>query len=225
MIEHLFITTDRDGRVVHSPGAATPSAIPRIRGAIRRVLKPLYEDCPVQAGLTAPILPTGLLWIFIATVGAHGAQIFDAPDPVTRFSLEDVFADGAADKLAWVSGCRNYRTSEGRGKGCSSTPSGSPRTVSIESTSAAQRRCRRDAGAATRTGRLFIWSETIREQTRRLRCSGICRPNFRVVGQGDGGPHKAQSYDQSQLLHSRRGEFAVSYETSGGWSPSPRIPH
>src|SRR6187200_478134 len=47
MIEHLFITTDRDGQAAYTPmGRRHVRLVQEYEARIDRVSKPLYEDCP-----------------------------------------------------------------------------------------------------------------------------------------------------------------------------------
>jgi len=221
MIEHLFITTDRDGRVVHSPmGRRHLRLFQEYAARIRRVLKPLYEDCPRFRPVDGAYSPYGALYGFSSRLLEHMALKSLTPDPVTRFSLEDVFADGAADKLAWVSGCRKLPHIPRDVAKLFEYPQRFAEDMFDRIEQALRRGVAAgDAGAATRTGRLFILSE----DDPRADSTASLAPDLPVQyfvssDRGMVDAHKAQSYDQSQLLHSRlEGEFAVSYETSGGW--------
>jgi hypothetical protein len=73
---------------------------------ISRLSKPLYDDCQHFRPVDGAYSPYGVLFGFSYNLIEHMALKSLRPDAVTRFSLEDVFADGEGDKLAWVSGWR-----------------------------------------------------------------------------------------------------------------------
>ena len=109
MIEHLFITTDRDGHVVYTPmGQRHVQLLHEYEARIGRVSKPLSDDCPHFRPVAGAYSPYGVLYGFSSDLMEHMALKATQPDAVTHFSLEDVFVDGDAntDKLAWVSGWR-----------------------------------------------------------------------------------------------------------------------
>ena len=107
MIEHLFITTDGDGHVVYTPtGQRHLQLVQEYETLIGRMAKPLYDDCPNFRPIDGAYSPYGVLYGFSSNLLEHMALKTLTPDAVTRFSLEDVFTDGDADKLAWVSGWR-----------------------------------------------------------------------------------------------------------------------
>ena len=109
MIEHLFITTDRDGHVVYTPmGRRHVQLLQEYEARIGRVSKPLHDDCPHFRPVAGAYSPYGVLYGFSSDLIEHMALKALQPDAVTRFGLEDVFVGGDAntDKLAWVSGWR-----------------------------------------------------------------------------------------------------------------------
>ena len=107
MIEHLFITTDGEGRVVYTAmGQRHLQLVQEYETLIGRMAKPLYDDCPSFRPIDGAYSPYGVLYGFSSNLLEHMALKTLTPDAVTRFSLEDVFTDGDADKLAWVSGWR-----------------------------------------------------------------------------------------------------------------------
>jgi hypothetical protein len=107
MIEHLFITTDRDGHVVYTPmGQRHVQLLQEYEARISRLSKPLYDDCQHFRPVDGTYSPYGVLYGFSYNLIEHMALKSLRPDAVTRFGLEDIFAAGEADKLAWVSGWR-----------------------------------------------------------------------------------------------------------------------
>jgi hypothetical protein len=107
MIEHLFITTDRDGHVVYTPmGRRHVQLLQEYETRIGRVSKPLYDVCPHFRPVDGAYSPYGILYGFSSHLIEHMALKASEPDAATHFSLEDVFVGGNTDKLAWVSGWR-----------------------------------------------------------------------------------------------------------------------
>ena len=109
MIEHLFITTNRDGHVGYTPmGQRHVQLLQEYEALIGRLSKPLSEDCPHFRPVAGAYSPYGVLYGFTSHLIEHMALKASQPDAVTRFSLEDVFVgeDANADKLDWVSGWR-----------------------------------------------------------------------------------------------------------------------
>src|SRR5688500_11141236 len=103
MIEHLFITTDGDGHAVYTPmGRRHVQLIQDYEARIGRVAKPLYDDCSNFRPVTGAYSPYGVLYGFSSNLIEHMAFKILQRDAPTRFSLEDVFVGGEADKLAWV---------------------------------------------------------------------------------------------------------------------------
>ena len=107
MIEHLFITTDRDGHVVYTPmGQRHVQLVQKYEARIGRVSKPLYDDCLNFRPGAGAYSPYGVLYGFTSDLIEHMALKTLQPDAVKDFGLEDVFVGGDTDKLAWVSGWR-----------------------------------------------------------------------------------------------------------------------
>jgi len=226
MIEHLFIKTDRDGHVAYTPMGRRHVQLLEEDGArISRLSKPLYDDCqhfrPVD-GAYSPYSPYGVLYGFSSNLIEHMAFKTLQPDAVTHFSLEDVFVGGDAntDKLAWVSGWRKlpHLTREVE------TQFDYPQQFAEDIFDRIERALRRrvsdgEAHAAVQTGRLFILpGDDLQADSKvslipDLPVQYIRSSDMQIVA-----ARKADSYDQTQLLHERlEGEFVLSYKTSGGW--------
>ena len=95
MIEHLFITTDRDGHAVYTPmGRRHVQLLQEYEARIARVSKPLYDDCPHFRPVAGAYSPYGVLYGFSTHLMEHMALKTLQPDAVTHFSLEDVFVGG-----------------------------------------------------------------------------------------------------------------------------------
>src|SRR4029079_18714247 len=120
------------------------------------------------------------------------------PDAVAHFGLEDVFTAGDAGKLAWVSGW---------GHAPHLTPEVTrlfvyPQQFAEDVFARLEQALRRhvfdgEADADTRTGRVIILPDDHPDAD---------------------GAHRAEAYDEQQLLNDRReGRCLLSYETPGGW--------
>ena len=217
MIEHLFVTTDPDGYAVYSPmGQRHVHLLHEYEARIRRLSKPLYDDCQNFRPVDGAYSPYGVLYGFSSNLIEHMAFKTIQPDAAMRFSLEDVFADGEADKLAWVSGWRKLPHIKRDVAKLFEYPQQFAEDIfaRIEGT---LRRCASDseAKAAVQTGRLYILPEGDLQASRipDLPMQYIRSSDMQIVA-----AHRAESHDQTHLLHARlEGEFVLSYKTSGGW--------
>jgi hypothetical protein len=184
---------------------------------ISRLAKPLYDDCQYFRPVAGAYSPYGVLYGFSSNLIEHMAFKTTQPDAVTRFSLEDVFADGDADRLAWVSGWRKLPHI---------TPEVAkrfeyPQQFAEDIFARIEHELRRrvsdsEANTAVPTGRLHILFEEADSKVSLipdLPMQYIRSSDMQIVAAG-----KADSFDQPQLLHGRlEGEFVLSYKTSGGW--------
>ncbi len=110
MIEHVFIETDREGRIVYSPTGERHVRLLKQYGALMdRLIQPLRDDFPRFRPLAGGCSPYGVIFGLPTNHIEHMALKAIEHDAETRFSLEDVFDDGdsSAAKLAWVNGWRN----------------------------------------------------------------------------------------------------------------------
>jgi hypothetical protein len=217
MIEHLFISTDRDGHAVLTPMERRHVQLfKEYEERIRRLSKPLYTDCQHFRPVDGAYSPYGILYGFSSNLFEHMALKTIQLDAATRFSLEDVFTAGEAEKLAWVSGWRKLPHIKPEMAKLFEYPQKFAEDIFARIEHALQRHVSdAEANAAAQTGRLFI----VPEDDSRL--SEIPDLPMRYIQSSDTqivAAHKAESYDQSQLLDDRReGEFLLSYQTSGGW--------
>jgi hypothetical protein len=122
------------------------------------------------------------------------------PDAITRFSLEDVFAGGDADTLAWVSGWRKLPHLQRDVEKLFDYPQQFAEDIFDRIEQALRKRASDDeANAGVQTGRLFIFSDDDLQADSKV----LVIP---------------ESYDENQLLSDRReGKCLLSYQTSGGW--------
>ena len=122
--------------------------------------KPLYDDCPSFRPIDGAYSPYGVLYGFSSNLLEHMALKTLTPDAVTRFSLEDVFTDGDADKLAWVSGWRKLPHITRDVAKLFEYPQQFARDIFNRIEQALHRRVANGAAnAAAQNGRLFILSE------------------------------------------------------------------
>ena len=223
MIEHLFITTDRDGHVVYTPmGQRHVQLLQEYEARISRLAKPLYEDCPHFRPVEGAYSPYGVLYGFSSNLLEHMALKALQPDAVTHFSLEDVFADGEADtdKLAWVSGWRKSPHIDPEVARQFDYPQQFAEDIFDRIVHALRRRVSDgETNAVVQTGRLFILPEDdLQADSKASPIPDLPVHYFRSSDMQIVAAHKADPVDQAQLLHGRlEGEFLLSYETSGGW--------
>jgi hypothetical protein len=221
MIEHLFITTDRDGHAAYTPmGRRHIQLLQEYEGGIRRLSKPLYDDCQHFRPVDGAYSPYGVLYGFSSNIIEHMAFKALSPQATTHFSLEDVFADGDARKRAWVSGWRNLPHIPREMAKLFEYPQQFAEDIFVRIEHALRRRVADDeAQAAVQNGRLFILPEDDLQAA--SKAALIPDLPLRYIRSSDAhivAAHKADSDDQTHLLHGRlEGEFILSYETSGGW--------
>jgi hypothetical protein len=221
MIEHLFITTDHEGRVVYTPvGRRHLQLLGEYAGLISRLSKLLHEECQQFRPVAGAYSPYGVIFGFSSNLTEHMALKALQPDAMTHFTLEDVFADGNADKLAWVSGWRKLPHIEPAVQKLFDYPQQFAEEM-FDRIELALRRSAADgeANAQVQTGHLFILPEDDPEAA--SKASRIADLPVQYIGSSDPqivAEHKAHACDQTRLMHDRReGVFLVSYKTSGGW--------
>jgi hypothetical protein len=218
MIEHLFITVDSDGHAVYTPmGERHVQLVQAYESLIMRLSKPLCDDCQHFRPVDGAYSPYGVLFGYSSNLLEHMAFKTLQPGVAARFSLEDVFADGDADKLAWVSGWRKLPHIKPEVAKLFEYPQQFAEAIFARIEHALQKRTSDDAAhAAVRTGQLYILSGEADSKASLipdLPLQYIPSSDVEIVA-----AHQAVSCTQSQLLHSRfEGEFVVSYKTPGGW--------
>jgi hypothetical protein len=224
MIEHLFITTDRDGHVAYTPmGRRHVDLLQDYEARIGRVSKPLYDDCPTFRPVAGTYSPYGVLYGFSSDLIQHMAFKTLQPDAPTQFGLEDVFVGGDAngDKLRWVSGWRKLPHLAPEVEKQFAYPQQFAADVfgRIEHALLRRRVSGGDAHAGVQTGRLFIFSEDHPQAD--SEASVIPALPVRYIGSSDVqrvATHKADQYAEPHLLNDRQeGRCVLSYKTPGGW--------
>jgi hypothetical protein len=222
MIEYLFIAADRDGRAAYTPmGQRHLQLLEEYTARLARVVEPLYADCARFRPVPGAYSPYGTLYGFSSRLLEHMALKSLAPAAATGFSLEDVFSDGGADELAWVSGWRKLPHIPRDVQKLFDYPQEFAEQIFGRIEAALRKRAEIGGGAsaAARAGRLLLvaedepLSDTKRSSIPELAPRFFLSSDRRLVDDG-----KADTYGQRELLHSRtEGEFLVSYETPGGW--------
>jgi hypothetical protein len=214
MIEYLFVTCEDDGRVAYTPtGLRHVQLLREYAARIARLSTSLLEDIPHFKPLAGGYSPYGVIYGFSSNITEHMAFKSLQTEAVTRFSVEDVFAAGAADtgKLAWVSGWRKLPHVKQEIQKLFEYPQQFAEDIfnRIE-------KALRSSGAVAKTGRLsIVLSDDARQrpQVTDLPLRYFLTSDPQVVNAG-----KALAVAEPRLLHDRReGMFLVSYETSGGW--------
>jgi hypothetical protein len=222
MIEHLFITADRDGHAVYTPmGRRHVQLLQEYEARIGRVAKPLHDDCPSFRPVAGTYSPYGALYGFSSNLIEHMAFKTLQPDAVSRFGLEAVFVGGDAstDKLAWVSGWRKLPHLKPDVEKLFDYPQQFAEDVYERLALALRRRVSDgEANAAAPTGRLFILTG---DDSADSKAPPIPDLPVQYIGSSDRqivAAHKAHSLDEPRLLSDRReGKCVLSYETPGGW--------
>ena len=217
MVEHLFTTTptttEGHGRAVYTPmGERHVRLLEEYAAPIRRITEALYEDVQQLRPADGGYSPFGAIYGFSSNLLEHMALKSVERDAVTRFSLEDVFRTGGADKLEWVNGWRQL-------------PHVDPQVAKLyayRQAFAEQIFARVELALSkpgARTGRLFVVAENDRRADSKV--AAIPDLPVRYIQSSDeeiAAAGKAEACDQAQLLKDRvEGFFVVSYETTGGW--------
>jgi hypothetical protein len=223
MIEHLFVTTDPDGRAGYTPmGRRHVQLLQEYEALIGRLAKPLSEDCPRFRPVAGAYSPFGVLYGFTSHLIEHMALKASQPDAETRFSLEDVFVgeDTNAGKLDWVSGWRKLPHLTREVEKLFDYPQQFAEDIFDRLERAVRRRAAdNEASGIVPTGRLFIVPDDAAE----VDSTAALIPDLpiRYIGSSDTqlvAAQKAVSYDESRVLSDRReGKYLLSYQTAGGW--------
>ena len=222
MIEHLFVSTDRDGQVVYTAmGRRHVQLVQEYEARIGRLSKPLYDDCPHFRPVAGAYSPFGVLYGFASDLIEHMALKTLQPDAVKHFSLEDVFVgDADTDKLAWVSGWRKLPHLKPEVERLFDYPQQFAEDIFNRIEEALGRRASDGgANAVVQTGRLFVLpGDGLQTDSNALLIPDL---PVRYIGSSDiqmVAAHKAEPCDEPQLMSDRReGKCVLSYRTPGGW--------
>ncbi|HUF71657.1 MAG TPA: hypothetical protein VMR74_02040 [Gammaproteobacteria bacterium] len=223
IIEHLFIATDRDGRVAYTPMGRRHLQLYRgYEALIGRLAESLHEECPRFRPAEGACSPYGIIFGTPTNLTEDMAFRTLQPDAVSRFKVEDVFADGDTDpdKLAWVNGWRKLPHVDREVQKLYEYPHQFAEDVFARVEHALRRRVA-DGGSSdeARTGRLFIVAED--DAGGDSNAASIPDLPVRYIASSDSqivADRKADPYDETRLLRDRQeGYFVLSYETAGGW--------
>jgi len=223
MIEHLFITTDRDGHGVYTHmGQRHVQLLQEYEARIGRMAKALYDDCPHFRPVAGAYSPYAVLYGFSTDLIEHMALKTLQPDAVTHFGLEDVFVGEEAHggKLAWVTGWRKLPHIKREVEKLFDYPQQFAEDVFDRIEHSLRRRVSAgQADAIVQTGHLFILSEDDLQAD--SKASLIPDLPVRYIGSSDMqmvAAHKAELRDQAHLVSERReGKCLLTYRTPGGW--------
>jgi hypothetical protein len=222
MIEHLFITTDREGHIAYTPiGRRHVQLLREYEIRIGRVSKALSDVCRQFRPVDGTYSPYGILYGFSSHLIEHLALKASQPDATTHFGLEDVFVGGDTDKLAWVSGWRKLPHLQREVEKLFDYPQQFAEDIFDRIEQALRRRAAADgeANAGVQTGRLFVlpWDDLQADSPASLipdlPVRYIASSDLQIVA-----AHKADYCDEPDLLSDRReGKCLLSYQTPGGW--------
>jgi hypothetical protein len=210
MVEYLFTAVDSSGHVGYTPiGRRHVRLLEEYAARMGRLAKPLHADCLHFQPIAGAYSPYGAFFGVSSNLLEHMALKSEA---VTRFSLEDVFTGGDADKVAWVDGWRklSHVDREVQRLYAYSHPFAAQIFERIEH---ALRAHAAGASAAPATGRLYAVSTPSDSSLPELAARYL-----RSSDRGFVAAHKAQAQDEGELLADRlEGLFLVSYATPSGW--------
>ena len=221
MIEHLFITTDRDTHAIYTPiGRRHVQLSQEYAALMSRLSKALHDDCRHFRPIDGAYSPYGVIFGFSSNLTEHMVLKALQPDAMTQFSLEDVFAAGNADKLAWVSGWRKLPHIDQEVQRLFDYPQQFAREMFERIEQALRSRAAQGAAnTQDRTGHLFIVPED--DVGAVAKATPIPDLPLQYIGSSDpqiAAANKAHACDRARLLHDRQeGMFLVSYKTPGGW--------
>jgi hypothetical protein len=222
MVEHLFVTTNGDGRAAYTAmGRRHVRLLEEYATRIAHVSPLLDEDCPRFRPGAGTYSPYGLLYGFASDLLEHMALKALQPDAERRFCLEDVFVSGeaGADKLAWVNGWRRLPHVAPEVTQRFAYPQQFAEDLFARLEGALRRRVAKDeTKAAARTGTLVVVPRDGAEAA--AQAPEIPDLPVRYVGSSDVQrveAHSAEFRDEAQILSDQReGRCLVSYATPGG---------
>jgi hypothetical protein len=210
MVEYLFAATEPGGHAAYTPiGRRHVRLLDEYEARIGRLAKPLHEDCLHFKPTEGAYSPYGAFFGVSSNLLEHMALKLDT---VTRFSLEDVFTSGDADKVAWVDGWRKLPHVDREVQRLYAYSHPFAEQIFERVAQALQTRAAGASGAPA-TGRLFVVSGPEASPLPGLPARYVRTSDRRIVA-----AQNAEAQDQAELLADRlEGLFVVSYETPGGW--------
>jgi hypothetical protein len=210
MVEYLFAATEPTGHVAYTPiGRRHVRLLDEYEARIGRLVKPLHEDCLRLKPTAGRYSPYGAFFGVASNLLEHMAL---KPDAVTRFSLEDVFTSGDADKVVWVDSWRKLPHVDRDVQRLYAYSHRFAEQVFERVETALQSRAA-GASVAPAAGRLFVVAEPEASSLPDIPARYVRSSDRRMVG-----AQNAEAQDEAELLADRlEGLFVVSYETPGGW--------
>lgn len=220
MIEYLFAAADPGGTVAYTRAGERHVRLLREYAALmQRLAKLLHEDCLQLRPVDGAYSPYGVMYGFSYNLIEHMAMKSLQPEVADRFSLEDVFTAGQADKLAWIGGLRKLPHVSQEVLRMYEYPRQFAHDM-FDRVERALRRCAADgeSGTGVATGRLFVFSV---DDARVAPQSAVVELPPEYVLSSDAAlvaANRGRFCEEKRLLHDRKeGEFLVSYQTPGGW--------
>ncbi|HUQ51699.1 MAG TPA: hypothetical protein VM692_05725 [Gammaproteobacteria bacterium] len=215
MIEPLFIAA-ADGRAAYTPmGERHRRLLDEYAQRIARAAKPLHEDCARFSPRDGAYSPYGVLYGFSSQLLEHMGLKAVQPEAPTRFSLEDVFTSGDADKLAWVNGWRRLPHVPRDVSKLFEYPQPFAAEVFRRIESALRAHVGQENAARRANGRLLV----VPQQNGGVAATADLPARYFVSSDRHWcAAHHVPAAEEAQLLHSRtEGELLVCYATSAGW--------
>jgi len=221
MIEHLFITTDRDDHAVYtSMGRRHLQLFQEYEARIGRVAKALHDDCSHFRPVVGAYSPYGVLYGFSADLVKHMALKTSQPGAASHFSLEDVFVGGDTAKLAWVSGWRKLPHLTREVETLFDYPQQFAEDIFDRIERALRRRAADDeADAGAQIGHLFILpGDDVQTDSKASVMPDLPARYIQSSDRQLVAAHKADLCEERQISSDRQeGRCILSYETPGGW--------
>jgi hypothetical protein len=219
MIEQLFVTTDGDGQPVYSAmGRQHVRLVDDYEARLGRLLTPLAADCRHFRPVGGAYSPYGVLYGFASDLLEHMALKAAQSDTVSRLGLEDVFAGGGGDTLAWVNGWRSLPHLAPELVRQFQYPQRFAEEMFERLERSLQRAVQGEAQGADRTGRLFILIGNGQQADAAVPRAPEIPIDY--IGSSDAqlvAIHKAHALSEAQLSGDRReGRCVLSYQTPAG---------
>ena len=221
MIEHLFVTTDREGVATYTPiGQRHVRLLHEYGQRIGRAAKPLLDDCRAFRPVQGAYSPYGVLYGFSTNLIDHMVLKASQPDALTHFSLEDVFAGepAAGGKLAWVNSWRKLPHLTRDVASMFDYPQQFAEDVFNRIEQALCTRVAADSNATATTGRLYVVTGDLPHGDSP---ASVPELPIRYIGSSDQAlvaVQRAEYCDEPRLLSDRQeGRCVVSYQAPGGW--------
>jgi hypothetical protein len=220
-IEHLFVSTDRDGRVDYTAlGRRHQQLLHEYETQRARVAVALADDAARFRPAEGAYAPYGVLYGFSSNLIEHMALKSLQPDAEARFGLEDVFVGGDASgaKLAWVSGWRKLPHLPREVQSQFEYPQRFAEDVFDRLEQSLRASARGDTTLPGRAGRLFVFVEGAPRADDATSAPAVparyvTSTDPQVVAAG-----VAEPSDERRIASDRQeGRCLVSYQSPGGW--------